>query len=246
MLRLLGVLVVLSLAAPVNAQSAFTILRAAKSARVFKPSVICRQITTPRHLAPLATAAALQHNPTYIKTLSCKPTVTLKTEFKVPILKRPETLYGGYNYMRAITTLAKEKNAVEAHFQPIWKRINQTKAYNGVHHIVTKNTLKTIYYNLPEYQRASINLTSLQNNAPASFHIYHGNPHFTSIFHNAEAQVAIYNKHGMKAVILDYYDKINYINAHGPLEIPQIPNFVIEGTLLESELWCKTFGLRWE
>lgn len=247
--RILISLLFLLLVSSAYSQSAFRVIRIARNAKVFRPSVICREIRVPRTQGYLANQLIAAHNPNSVirqANKHCVPEIIITAEYNIPLLRMPETLYGGYNNLKTIAGIAKNPTAVDKRYIRIWKHINNSTTYNGVHHIVNKSTLKAIHLEQVKSTRKNINLAAMQNNAPAIFHIYHGNQAYKDVFHNSEAQLDLYHQKGIKGVIQAFFAQLNYINAHGPLKLSPVSKEVIKGTMLEAEIWAKTFGLRWE
>lgn len=233
------------------AQSAFKLIKALKNNKITKSILICRNTKSNLKYSKLINDVVNLNNPHLIKSsLNCEELeIKLYSEFKIPLLRSPETLYGSYNYLKLLAVASKQKGVVEYNFINIWKNINKTQTYNGVHHIVNKSTLKIIHSKMKLEARSkgnqfTMNLAQLQNTAPATFHIFHGNPRFSHIFHNSEEQMRVYMEQGIKGVILAYFKQINVINRKN--NIKQIPISVINNTLKEAELWSKTFNLKWE
>lgn len=236
---------------PSSAQSAFKIVKALKSSRITKAALVCRTTKASVSQAALAKEVIKLHHPEYTEVLSsaCLPEIQFTAEFKVPLLRRPETLYGSYSYLKILAAWSREKGSVEYKYINIWKNIHRTQSYNGVHHIVNKSTLKAIHSDMKMYARSkglpfTTNLAQVQNTAPATFHILHGNPEYKHIFHDADTQYKLYQSSGIKGVIEEYFKNINKVNAE--LGLKPVPFSVILGTFKEAELWAKTFNLRWE
>ena len=93
-------------------------------------------------------------------------------------------------------------------------------------------------------RKFTIRLDEMQNTAPAVFHVFHGNPNYTHIFHNPVQQITSYKIGGIRKVVIDYFEQINVINITNGMK--PIHKSVIDGTLKEAELWSKTFHLRWK
>ena len=153
---------------------------------------------------------------------------------------RPEQIYGGYNYLKVCTSAMKGKE---------WENINKNNLYNGVHHLITIQTIKVLHKeSLLAYEEGRISLYPFFNdmvaNAPGLFHQLHNNPAYRSIFHNSEVQLELYNTGGIKAILDDFFINIQKIQIENRME--QIPEDVIKGTYLEAELWSEHFGLIWE
>lgn len=158
-------------------------------------------------------------------------------------LKSPQSLYGSYNYLRAFSKVSDIEILTTNKYRKDWDKINATQGYNGVHHIVNKYTLKLIHQTLKQ-QGIKFNLDEAQKNAPALFHPLHGNPKFQYIFHNPLEQYELYFKYGMKYVLLSKIDEINRLNIE--MGLKPLKDDVILGLILETELWCKYHGLKWE
>ena len=243
-------------------QNAYSIVRAPATIRTsFQPIVISRTLLLPKAQLPLAVRACTARRPCVLSNPQKVPVhinaatisrIHMEAHFAIPRLNRPENIYGGYNYLRTMTKLSyKSPDNIENIYQNAWQKINLTRGYNGAHHIVNKSTLEQIHQNMKAKARArgevfTINLSEMQNNAPALFHRLHGNPEFTSVFHNKERQLQIYYTSGIKAVIDDFFEQVNLIAWESEGLIPRVPQKVMEGTYLEAELWCKMFNLRWE
>lgn len=153
---------------------------------------------------------------------------------------RPEQIYGGYNYLKVCTNAMKGKE---------WEGINKNNSYNGVHHLITVQTLKVLHKeSLLAYEEGKISLFPFFNemvaNAPGLFHQLHNNPAYRNIFHNSKVQLELYDTGGIKAILDDFFINIRKIQIDNRFE--QIPEDVIKGTYLEAELWSEHFGLVWE
>ena len=251
MKRIILLIILFILPGVLYSQSAFKVLRLINKSKSHKIVNICRStIVSPKN-AHIAKNVVKQVNPYFLKINGdngCTTRIDILTEFSVPILKNPETLYGGYNYLRIIASISKEKGIVDKKYLFKWKNINKTQGYNGVHHIINKSTLKEIHSIMKKEYRNNgrvfnIRLDEMQNNAPATFHIFHGNPKYSYIFHNKDKQLEIYMNSGVRGVIINYFKDINRLNKIN--NIKPIHPSVIEGTLKEAELWAKTFNLRW-
>lgn len=238
-------------------QSAFKLLKIIGKSKSHRVVSVCRTTKVPIKHATLAKNVVMQTNPYMLRVsrvsgyydVHCIPELQIVTEFSAPILKKPETIYGGYNYLKMLASVSKETGVVSKSFIPIWKNINKTQGYNGVHHIVNKSTIKVLHSEMKNRARASgrkftIRLDEMQNTAPAVFHVFHGNPNYTHIFHNSVQQVTSYKIGGIRKVVLDYFEQINVINITNGMK--PIHKSVIDGTLKEAELWSKTFHLRWK
>ena len=254
--KLLLILVFISLYSFSYAQSAFKLVKILSKSKSHKIVSVCRTTRVPIQHEALARNVVNLANPYLMRVskvkgyydVKCLPVLHIVTEFSAPILKNPETIYGGYNYLRILATASKERGVVSKGFVPIWKSINKTQGYNGVHHIVNKSTIKAIHSVMKREYRASgknftIRLDEMQNTAPAVFHVFHGNPRYTNVFHNSTQQIIAYKTGGVRKIILDYFNTINEINISNGMK--PIHQSVVEGTLKEAELWAKTFKLRW-
>ena len=246
--KLFYVLLFLAYCSVCNAQSAYQIMRSVVKGNIQKRITICRTIKAPIEQSKLVADVLKTHKQTSIYSTICKNELKVTSQFTAPVLKRPETLYGSYKYLKILSLLSKEATYIDKQFAFIWKNINKTQSYNGVHHIVNKSTLKQIHHDMKMRARRdgeafTINLAQLQNTAPGAFHIMHGNPKYNTVFHNQELQYKIYKKYGISGIIKNYFYEINKLNLEVGLK--PIPGFVIQGTLKEAELWAKTFKLRW-
>lgn len=143
---ILGLLFLLPL--NIFSQSAFNIVKASKNS--FKPSIVCRSITT--QVANVGLAKEILRTqqvitkPVYtnVSRKVCIPEIRITYRFLTPQLTYPEKLYGGYNYLKLLSRLSHNK-LINKNFLHIWKNINKTQTYNGVHHIVNKSTLQEIH-----------------------------------------------------------------------------------------------------
>ena len=241
---LFGLLLLLPL--NVFSQSAFTIIKAAKTAT--KQSIVCRSIRTElKNVALLNDVIRTQSiisKQAYntINKRSCAPEVFITYKFRTPPLTYPEKLYGTYNYLKIISRLVRNNGLVSDNYKRTWKHINTTQAYNGVHHIVNKSTLQEIF--IRENLKGRVSLAEMQSNAPAVFHSLHGNPLYKDIFHNRDKQVKTYFKYGMKAVIDDFFNEVSIASRKEGVRF--FSEEVIENTYKEAHLWCNTFNCKWE
>ena len=179
------------------------------------------------------------------------PEIRIVAEFPVPILSNPASMWGSYRYLRKLTALSRQSGTVNPRYAQKWKRIFDVASYNGVHHIINKSTLKTIYYDMKSAaakkgERLNISLNDMQNDAPASLHPYHGNPEFSVLFHNLNRQRALYEDGGVRAVLEDYFYGLKELHRTFPREAPFVPDDVIRNTMKEARLWAETYHLRWE
>lgn len=242
---------------PLQAQSAYQVMRQAQSAK------IVRHLRAPVADLALANQVALIAKPTILSTYATEqlfhskrgnvtvPQINVVVEYRLPKLKSPSMLWGSYQGLRAVTSLARDPKYVNDKYLHTWSRINITNGYNGVHHIVNKSTLKQIYSDMKAEAMAkgepfTINLDMLQKEAPASLHPFHGKPEYSVIFHNLDRQMQLYNEGGVKAIIMDYFTETRNFHLNYPDDAPAIPLQVMTNTLQEAELWAKTFNLKWE
>ncbi len=179
------------------------------------------------------------------------PEIRIVAEFPVPILSNPASMWGSYRYLRKLTALSRQSGTVNPRYAQKWKLIFDVTSYNGVHHIINKSTLKTIYYDMKSAaakkgERLNISLNDMQNDAPASLHPYHGNPEFSVLFHNLNRQRALYEDGGVRAVLEDYFYGLKELHRTFPREAPFVPDDVIRNTMKEARLWAETYHLRWE
>ena len=243
MKKLICVLVGVLFGTVVLGQSVFKVLGNAARTTSKSGVLICRTLEVPKTSSALARDVLQSRkllSPVVRSNKGCR--IVLTTTFNQPLLRDPERIYGGYNYLRLISRISLEHGAVAPGFNEVWKRIHRTAAYNGAHHIVTKATLKEIHarYNL------TCNLTDMQNNAPALFHIAHGNPEYSELFHNVDLQLSLYDYGGVSAII-DHFFETSYKISQESLGVIRFYNKeTISGTYAEAELWARQFGLRWE
>lgn len=222
-------------------QNAVSIYRAIRGFRA--TTRVCRT-TTVRISNFYPARQALAANPqyrnfTFTNTNSC---IRMSVEQQIlhQQLKSPTTIYGPYNYVRAISTVAKNRDLVNPRYLSAWKYINQSTGYNGVHHIVTKAVIERIHADLKASGK-KVSLSDMQKNAPSLFHPFHGNPAYQDVFHNIDEQYTIYKEHGMRALMVHQLELINDINIKIGLE--PFPDWYIDGILKETQLWCKHFGI---
>lgn len=245
-MKLIPLVLFLLLSANVFSQSAFNIVKVARNAT--RPNVICRTITirtSGLSIANRVVGSSILSSPVRYKSINsklCIPKTTITYDFKIPIITYPEKLYGPYNLLKLISRNSRTNKLISKEHISIWKNINKTQTYNGVHHIVNKSTLQEVH------SRANLNgmvrLDEMQNNAPAVFHSLHGNPTYKDIFHNRDRQVETYFKYGMKAVIDDFFNRVNIASRKEGVRF--FSKEVIENTYKEAHLWCNTFNLKWE
>lgn len=150
---------------------------------------------------------------------------------------KPTEVYGGYNYLKLYCSMMDPRTL---------KTIRKTDKYNGIHHIVNQSTIKLLYYRYiktnPELSQ-TVKLQDMLVNAPAILHPLHNEKAYTEVFHNYELQIQIYVKYGVEGIIVNFFNQINEINRINKL--PEIDADIIRGTLIQGELWAKTYGLKW-
>ena len=233
-------LVILCLLLPLNGycQNAVKIIgNLAKLNRV----AIERIITVPTRDYLPALAIATYHQPFTLYSNSLSSQITYNITFQLNSLKSPDTIYGPYNYMRAISKVSRHQQFVHPDYTRYWKHLNSSVGYNGVHHLITKSTIKQL---CSDVSCSSTILKEMQSNAPCIFHRFHGNPSFVTIFHNPEEQYELYIKRGMKKVVELQLDKINEVNK--TMGLPELTQEYIDGILHETKIWCSIYGLIYE
>lgn len=156
-------------------------------------------------------------------------------------LCKPAEIYGGYNYLRLCSQNMRAN--------PEWLTINKTSSYNGVHHIINISTLSELYkIAVQNYKDGLIGIYPFEDefmrNAPGIFHKLHNHPEFTSLFHNKEMQLYIYENYGIKGILDNFFQTVAILNQSKGLE--QISDEIVKGTYLETKLWCDYYGLKWE
>lgn len=223
------------------------VVRIATSLRNLRPSNLHRIIEVPFYRLDVISVAEQQALNRRIKwqllNTDKELQVTITRQLTENSLKSTQEIYGPYNYVRTFSKLAKTEQLVDKRYKQNWKHINDVTSYNGAHHIINKYTLKLIYNEMKEKGK-KVNLKDMQNNAPAIFHPLHGNPAYKDIFHNPEKQLEDYNKYGMKTAILMILYEINIAAIEN--NIPPMPFEQIQGILIETEFWCRTYGLVWD
>lgn len=218
-----------------------------RSLRHFRtPTKIIRQIRVPiantHNALEVAKLQSLQKQTRYTFTnTSSLSVITLERQLTKHSLKSPKTIYGPYNYVRTFSKISRQESLISTQNLTEWRQLHHPQGFNGAHHLVNKYTIKLIHEQMKE-RGIKFNLSDCQNNAPAIFHPLHGNPKFKYIFHNPEQQLAEYNQFGMKVVvsnILNNIEKISIENGLGTL-----PELYKKSILLETEFWCKEYGLK--
>lgn len=241
------------------AQNTFAIVAKTSREAALRPIVIQRTLTLPRSQVNFAQKILAEKKGKIIKsqkqTLRFNnieiPQHYIEAQITLARLSRPENIHGGYNYLRTMSKLAREPELIEPAYIASWQEIADSHTYNGAHHIVNKSSLKEIYKDMKQKAAARgmpfpVNLTEMQNNAPAVFHQLHGSTEYTRIFHNSTRQVNLYYIGGMKLVIEDFFMHMELIAKHHHRPDFLVPEEVQKSTYTEAELWCKMFHLRWE
>lgn len=221
-------------------------IRVCKTIRPRKFTRIERRIKTniPRsfYAIDIAKRQSLNRHTSWSFTnTSSKVEVTINRRLAEQSLRSPRNIYGPYKYVRTFSRISKQENLVAAQYIKEWKGIQESQGYNGAHHLVNKYTIKLIHDQMKS-NGIKFNLTECQNDAPAIFHPLHGNPLFKEIFHNPEQQLADYNQFGMKVVVSNILNNIEKINIENGLGA--FPELYKESILLETEFWCKEYGLK--
>lgn len=259
MKKLIIILIAIYTASSCLAQSAYKLITAGKS-----QATIIRSLRTTTNNLKLANSVSLARNPVTlesfnkVKTYSTKGglievnEVELVSTFVAPKLTNPTNLWGSYRYLRTITKLSRlDISNISDKYRVFWRNINKTQSYNGVHHIVSKNTISVIYDKMKEDaikngEPFTINLDVMQAEAPALLHPFHGNPDYDGYFHDIAKQLYLYEHYGMKGIVMEYFMNMQLLHWDNKDLAPFISADVVNGTLQETELWCKTFGLVWE
>ena len=145
----------------VFSQNAYKVLRSApnrvgKIATLSTPR-ITRHLTAPKSSAKLAQQVVALNAPKYTNVYfrnttfknkywpaTTVPQVVISTEFKVPLLREPSTLWGSYRYLKELVRLSQEPGAVAKGYERKWRKIRDVATYRGVHHIVNTISFKEI------------------------------------------------------------------------------------------------------
>lgn len=133
-----------------------------------------------------------------------------------PHIVTPAVVIGPNSYLRGVNRAFRGSKA--------WKTVNYSGGYNGAHHIVTKFVINAIGGNAEAVK-----------NGPSVFHPLHNKPECVDLFHNHQRQLEIYKVGGIKGIVNDFFDRV--------------PGFTDEERkimLLESELWSKHWGFKWQ
>lgn len=133
-----------------------------------------------------------------------------------PGIVTPAIVLGPNSYLRGVSQAF--KGATE------WQNVNLGTGYNGAHHIVTKFVIKQIGGS-----------DEAIRNGPSVFHPLHNRPEYVDAFHNHQRQLEIYKVGGIKGIVQDFFDRV-----------PGFTDDEIKVMLLESELWAKHWGLKWQ
>lgn len=206
---------------------------------------ICRTINVPPYVINEAIGISMYQNANRYKIdeIGCRLNIQLEKDILLESIKEPTTIYGPYNYLRAYTRLSREQKFVNKKFADDWRKITKVNGYNGVHHLISKGTIKLIYEDLKR-EGKEISLIDMENNAPAIFHPLHGNPEYKDIFHNIDEQYYDYKRFGMKVTIISLLERIDEANIK--IGAKPFPKWYLKGVLKEAELWCKYYGINWE
>lgn len=105
-----------------------------------------------------------------------------------------------------------------------WNMVNVGRGYNGAHHIVTKFVIRQIGGSEEAIK-----------NGPSVFHPLHNKPEYIDLFHNHQRQLEIYKKDGIKGIVEDFFERVDGFTDDE-----------VKIMLLESELWAKHWGFRWQ
>lgn len=226
----------------ISAQNAVMLLR---SLRNLKPTTICRTINVPisRSFEALAIARFQAPNAYNFTNTNCRVKVSMERQLLAHSITTPEAIYGPYKYVRAFSMAAKTEELVSPKYLARWKRINESTHYNGVHHLISRSTIKRLHADLKQSGK-KVSLSDLESNCPSILHPLHGHPEYQDVFHNIDQQYEDYQKFGMKITILSLLERIDEENVK--LGLPTFPEWYLEGILKEAELWTKYNGLVWE
>lgn len=241
MKQLIVLMIMCTLPLSAYSQSAVMLLR---SLRNLKPTTICRTINVPTARAFEAINVARVQSPnTYqLTNTACRVQVKMERHILASSITSPEAIYGPYKYVRAFSKAARTEELVRPQYLERWKKINETTGYNGVHHLISKSTIKRIHADLKRKGK-KVSLNDMETNAPSIFHPMHGNPEFSEVFHNIDQQYQDYKMFGMKVTIISLLERINEVNIS--LGAQPMPDWYLDGILKEAELWSKYYGLDW-
>lgn len=224
----------------VNSQNVVSLMRSFGGSNV----KVCRNILVPSEMAQNAVEVSMlqRADRCVVERIGCNLNFAIRKDIVLNSVKSPITLYGPYNYLRAFTKVSKDDKFVNKKFLNDWKHIRKIQGYNGVHHLISKGTIKRIYEDL-NAQGKDVSLIDMENNAPAIFHPLHGSPAYKDVFHNIDNQYYDYQRFGMKVTIISLLERIDEINIS--IGLKPYPEWYLNGILKESELWCKYYGIRW-
>lgn len=211
----------------------------------WKPIALERTINTSisESFAAIDIAKRQAPNNWYFDNNGDRIQVVLQKKLLEGSIKSPTTLYGPYIYLKQLPRLINDEKLFDEKFKSSWNKINKTQGYNGVHHLISKSTIKLIHIDLKS-QGKKVSLSDMENNAPSIFHPLHGHPDCQKIFHNTEQQFFDYKRFGMKVTIISLLERIDKLNVS--LGAQPYPEWYLEGVLKEAELWCKHYGIVWE
>lgn len=133
-----------------------------------------------------------------------------------PGIVTPAIVIGPNSYLKGVSRAFKGAQA--------WQKVNAPTGYNGAHHIVTKFVIQQIGGS----QQAIMN-------GPSVFHPLHNKPEYVDIFHNHQRQLEIYKVGGIKGIVTDFFERV-----------PGFTDDEVKIMLLESELWSKHWGFKWQ
>lgn len=178
-----------------------------------------------------------------VKTSAFRVEVELEREIARNSLKDPVRVYGPYKFVKTVSRASQNPLLVNEQYIDNWKHINTVGYYNGVHHLISKSTIKRIYQDLKE-QGEDVRLNEMENNSPAIFHPLHGDSDFRDVFHDTDQQYYDYKRFGMKVTIISLLERIDELNLK--FGLPPYPEQYLDGVLKEAELWSKYWKIRWE
>ena len=133
-----------------------------------------------------------------------------------PNVVTPAIVLGPNSYLKGVSRAFKGTKE--------WKVVNAATGYNGAHHIITKFVIKQIGGNDESIK-----------NGPSVFHPLHNKPEYVDVFHNHQRQLEIYNRDGIKGIVEDFFNRVNGFTDDE-----------VKIMLLESELWAKHWGFKWQ
>ena len=242
MKKLIGIVCALLIPMGISAQNAVMLLR---SLRNLKPTTICRTINVPisRSFEALAIARFQAPNAYNFTNTNCRVKVSMERQLLAHSITTPEAIYGPYKYVRAFSTAAKTEELVSPKYLARWKRINESTHYNGVHHLISRSTIKRLHADLKQSGK-KVSLADMESNAPSIFHPFHGSPEYQDVFHNIDQQYFDYKRFGMKVTIISLLERIDEINVQ--VGAPTMTEEYLNGVLKEAELWTRFYGLTWE